>query len=71
VSFDTVEATGTGYAGMTRHYALEQRVDLGSGGIWVPVNGYADLLAVPARTVSYTNPPGQSLEYYRARVWLE
>jgi hypothetical protein len=72
ISFDTIDPSGvTGYSGMTRHYALEQRLDLSSAGIWTAVPGYEDVSAAPARTVTHTNPPGQNIEYYRARVWLE
>jgi hypothetical protein len=70
VRFDTIEATGTGYGGMTRRYALEERLDLGSGGLWQAVPGYAAIQG-DGTAVSYTNPPGHNVEYYRARVWLE
>jgi len=70
VSFETVQANGTGYAGMSRRYALEQRSDIRSGGIWGGVPGHTNLPGDGA-TITYTNPPGQNAEYFRARVWLE
>ena len=68
VSFPTVEASGTGYDGLVRRYALEQRAALGATGGWTTVSGYADVAGL-GQTVSYTNPaPGSCC--YRARVWL-
>ncbi|MBN1674184.1 MAG: hypothetical protein JXR37_24255, partial [Kiritimatiellae bacterium] len=68
VSFPTLAASGTSYAGMTRHYALESCA--GAGGMdWLVVSGYEDI-AGAGQTVTYTAPPSAQPALYRARVWL-
>ncbi|MBN1673844.1 MAG: lamin tail domain-containing protein [Kiritimatiellae bacterium] len=68
VAFDTSEAVGPGYSGVSRHYALEQR--LGSAGLWTGVTGYTDILGAGQR-VSYTDASPAAATYYRARVWID
>jgi len=69
VSFPTITASGTGYATVTRYYALQHKQLDGLGG-WEPVPGYEQISAGGA--VSYTNVGG-SLQptLYRGRTWLE
>ncbi|MBN1672630.1 MAG: fibronectin type III domain-containing protein [Kiritimatiellae bacterium] len=68
VSVPTVEATGSGYEGYSRHYALEQ-ADAGTGAAWSAVPGYEDILGA-GQLLRYTNQSGTAT-IYRARVWLE
>ena len=69
VSFETVPATGPGYDGLNRCYALEQRAGLGPAGQWQIVPGYGNLLG-QGQTIQHTNA-GDEFFLYRARVWLE
>jgi len=69
VSLPTVVATGPGYEGLTRRYALETR-DTDPASTWLPVAGFEDIAATGETvdcTVSDPDKPG----LYRARVWLE
>ncbi|MBN1674131.1 MAG: fibronectin type III domain-containing protein [Kiritimatiellae bacterium] len=68
VSFPTVPATGTGYDGCTRHYALEFCTPADTAN-WLPVPGYTEIMG-GGQTVRYTPPAGEP-RLYRARVWLE
>jgi len=69
VSFPTFTATGTGYVGLTRYYALQQKELDGLGG-WAPVPGYGQIPA--GGTVSYTNTGGVlNPMLFRGRTWLE
>ncbi|MBN1676817.1 MAG: lamin tail domain-containing protein [Kiritimatiellae bacterium] len=68
VSFQTVEATGSAYAGLTRYYTLENNADA-HGASWTAVPGYANLPGT-GQTVVYTNTAAGSAAFYRARVWL-
>ncbi|MBN1672631.1 MAG: fibronectin type III domain-containing protein, partial [Kiritimatiellae bacterium] len=68
VSLPTVEATGSGYDGYSRHYALEQ-AGTGTGAAWSAVPGYEDILGA-GQLIRYTNQSGTAT-IYRARVWLE
>ncbi|MBN1674977.1 MAG: hypothetical protein JXR37_28300, partial [Kiritimatiellae bacterium] len=70
VSFPTVQATGAGYANVTRHYTLESSSGTGDTAAWQAVAGYANLPAT-GETVVYTNAGADSVLVYRARVWLE
>ena len=69
VSFQTIAATGQGYDGLTRHYALEERAGLDNGAGWQLVPGYEDIVG-SGQTVQYTTTSGTPL-VFRARVWLE
>jgi len=70
ISFPTIQASGTGYGGKERHYALEQRAGLGPHAVWAPVPGYEDVVGL-GQTVEYTNTTPAGVEDFRARVWLE
>ncbi|MBN1673679.1 MAG: fibronectin type III domain-containing protein, partial [Kiritimatiellae bacterium] len=69
ISFTAAAASGAGYEGYRRHYALECQNGT-SGGHWEPVAGYADILGQD-QTVTYTNAAPGAGACYRARVWLE
>ncbi|MBN1674120.1 MAG: DUF4038 domain-containing protein [Kiritimatiellae bacterium] len=70
VSFVTVAATGPGYEGLSRHYALEQGTGM-DGAVWNVVAGYEDIVGT-GQTVSYEPAGGAAgeMRVYRARVWL-
>jgi len=68
VSFPTIVASGPGYEGMTRCYALEERAGLGEGSAWQIVPGYESIVGA-GQTVEYLNSSG-AFRAYRARVWL-
>ncbi|MBN1674119.1 MAG: CotH kinase family protein [Kiritimatiellae bacterium] len=71
VSFVTVAASGPGYEGVSRHYALEEGMST-AGATWGVVPGYEDIVGT-GQTVSYPPSGGGAGEakIYRARVWLE
>jgi hypothetical protein len=68
LTFTARAATGPGYAGRTRHHALETRTDLATGS-WTAVPGYADVPGV-GQTVSHIIPPSSGRAFYTLRVWL-
>ncbi|MBN1675755.1 MAG: chitobiase/beta-hexosaminidase C-terminal domain-containing protein [Kiritimatiellae bacterium] len=70
VSFTTIEATGTGYDGVSRHYALEACPGFDGSDAWAAVPGYEDILG-SGHTATYTNTNSSADMCYRARVWLE
>jgi hypothetical protein len=70
VSFRALRATGTGFEGRSRYYALESSADPVRGP-WVPVVNHSrlpgsDQLLTYSAPIG-TNPPA----FFRARVWLE
>lgn len=68
LSFTAKSATGTGYAGKTRHYAIETRTDLVSG-TWTSPVGFSDIVG-SNQVVTYTAPRASVPTFYRLRVWL-
>ncbi|MBN1669930.1 MAG: fibronectin type III domain-containing protein [Kiritimatiellae bacterium] len=70
VTLPTVQATGSGYEGLARYYALE--VSAGADAPWTVVSDF-ERIAGDGRPVIYAAPPGATgvPVYYRARVWLE
>ncbi|MBN1673997.1 MAG: fibronectin type III domain-containing protein, partial [Kiritimatiellae bacterium] len=70
VSFPTVAASGTGYDGLSRHYALERQLSQNGSLDWAAVAGYADLLG-NGQMVTYTEAGGPGGVCFRGRVWLE
>lgn len=72
LSFLAKSASGSGYAGKTRHYALEATDSL-SVGSWTPPVGYSDVIASD-QTVTYSESPVDpapgSAKFYRLKVWL-
>ncbi|MBN1673896.1 MAG: tandem-95 repeat protein [Kiritimatiellae bacterium] len=71
VSFAARQATGAGYEGYSRHYALERGVpDEGGPDAWPLVPGYENIIGL-GQLVTHTNTAAQDAACYRARVWLE
>jgi len=70
VSFLALPCAGTGYEGLSRHYALETRGVLQLGDLWQIVPGYSNILG-QGQTVTYTNPAPAASGAYRGKVWLE
>ncbi|MBN1669821.1 MAG: lamin tail domain-containing protein [Kiritimatiellae bacterium] len=71
VSFPTVPASGTGYAGRGRYYALECRVGLDENGAWQAVTNLSRVIG-SGSDVRHIDALGSSAPvYYRGRVWLE
>ena len=70
ISFTTVIASGVGYEGKTRHYAIEVSDDLQQSGDWPVLQGYSDItatgLTVNAQVPINTDPK----KFYRVRSWL-
>ncbi|MEO7101180.1 MAG: hypothetical protein ABI162_17645 [Luteolibacter sp.] len=69
VSFTAKVATGTGYDGNTRHYALETIDNLDSG-TWKPVPGFSDISGSDQK-VSYRTTATVPAKFYHLRVWLK
>ena len=68
LSFVAKAASGSGYAGKTRHYAIEFVDSIGVGS-WTAVTGYQDIVAT-GQTVSCTNAISGPHQFYHLRVWL-
>lgn len=68
LSFTARTATGAGYAGRTRHYALEKVSDL-AGGTWTSPAGFADITGA-GQTVNHSENKNAEPTFYRLRVWL-
>ena len=68
LSFTAKSATGTGYAGKTRHYALETRTDLVAG-TWTSPVGFSDIVG-SNQVVTHTASRAPIPTFYRLRVWL-
>ncbi|MBN1672562.1 MAG: fibronectin type III domain-containing protein [Kiritimatiellae bacterium] len=67
VSFPTIVASGPGYTGYTRYYALE-KADSPLNSVWAGVSGYTRISA--GGTVVFTNTFPQAC-IFRAKAWLE
>jgi hypothetical protein len=68
LAFTARQASGAGYAGKARRYALESRTDLVTGN-WVPVTGFED---IPGNNqqVTHLALAGPPRAFYRLRAWL-
>ncbi|MCP5535674.1 MAG: hypothetical protein H7A51_05485 [Akkermansiaceae bacterium] len=70
ISFTAVSATGAGYSGKTRHYAIEVSDDMSQVGAWPTLAGYSDMIAT-GQTVTAQVPINTDTEkFYRIRSWL-
>jgi len=70
VNFTATLASGSGYAGVARHYALQSTDSLGTGGTssWTDVSGYSDIVG-NNQGVSYSTA-ATARKFYRLLVWL-
>jgi len=70
ISFPTIEASGTGYSGLSRYYKLEKREAMGAGHVWQALPGCSNIVGRGQDAV-YTNTIPQTPLFFRGRVWLE
>lgn len=68
LSFVAKAASGAGYYGSTRRYALQESGTLTTES-WTPVANYGDIIGT-GQTVTYTIPPGSNRKFYRLKLWL-
>jgi hypothetical protein len=69
ISFPALLASGVGYEGRSRYYALEAKTNLNAT-IWATVPNYSRILGTN-QTVTYNIPTNAVPGFYRGRVWLE
>lgn len=69
LSFDAKQASGAGYAGKTRHYALETRTDFATGD-WATVAGQQDVVGANQPATFSTAISSGARAFYHLRVWL-
>ena len=67
LQFVAKQASSPGYFGMTRHYAVESRADLGSGQ-WDPVASYEDITGSGQTVTVAVVPVGR--RFYHLNAWL-
>lgn len=67
-SFVARNAVGTGYAGLTRHYAVEVTTDLATP--WSPLRGYSDIVG-HGQGVTGMLPSDGGQVFLRLKSWLE
>lgn len=67
LTFTAVQASGSNYAGLTRHYAIETTTDLT---IWTPVAGYTDITG-NNQTITAALPLAGPKGFYRLKAWLQ
>ena len=70
LTFTALQATGTGYAGLTRHYAIESTTDLTPPASWSAVTGYADIV-VSNQAVTATVAAAGARSFFRLKAWLQ
>ena len=70
LTFTARRATGSGYAGLTRKYDLQQSADLGDPNSWQPVPGQTHIVGAD-QTVTAILPDGGSNKFYRLNVRVE
>ncbi len=68
LGFVATAASGVGYFGKARHYALEESGDL-TVVSWTPVTGYEDIVGA-GQTVTYGVAPDSGRKFFRLKVWL-
>ncbi len=69
LSFQASPASGPGYAGLTRHYALESSRTLGGSVVWSAVPGFTDIIG-NGQAVNFTAPVLPGSDFYHVKVWL-
>jgi spore coat protein CotH len=70
VSFASVAISGTGYFALDRRYDLLQTTNLANPNAWSIVPGYGNLPGTGS-VVTLTNLNTDSVQNFRARVWLQ
>ncbi len=70
LTFVARQAAGAGYAGLTRHYAVEWTPELANASSWVSIVGYSDVVGAN-QTVTVTRPIPSPNGFYRLKVWLQ
>ena len=69
LSFQASPASGPGYAGLTRHYAVESSRTLGGSVVWSVVPGFSNIIG-NGQTVNFTAPVLPGSDFYHVKVWL-
>jgi hypothetical protein len=69
LSFQASTASGPGYAGLTRHYAVESSRTLGGSVAWSAVPGFNNIIG-NGQTVNFTAPVPPGSSFYQVKVWL-
>ena len=70
LTFIAKQATGTGYTGLTRYYAVEITTNLANAASWVPLSGYSHITGAN-QTVTFTQPASGPNAFYRLKAWLQ
>jgi hypothetical protein len=68
-SFLARAASGQGYTGLSRHYAVESNTDLTNAAGWTTVPGFSDIVG-DGQTVSGTPALLAPKVFFRLKVWL-
>jgi hypothetical protein len=63
-------ASGAGYGGYSRYYALEGSSNLKDSNSWSPLSGYSNIFG-NNQSVNVTLPNSGQKFFYRLRVWLQ
>jgi hypothetical protein len=69
-TFTAVQATGTGYAGLTRFYDVETTTNLSNSASWTGLSGYTNITGAN-QTVTINQPASASPHFYRLKVRLQ
>ncbi len=69
LSFTAKAASGPGYSGLTRHYAIETTSSLDATS-WLPIAGYIDIVAT-GQSVNFQASATSPHQFYRLNVWLK
>ena len=70
LSFTAIPATGPGYSGLTRYYAVDCTTDLANAAAWTPLAGYTRIAAT-GQTVNIVTSITPEPRFYRLKVHLE
>ena len=70
LTFTAAQATGSGYAGLTRFYDVETTTSLANAAPWTGLVGYTNF-AGANQTVTITQPIVGGLRFYRLKVRLQ
>lgn len=70
LTFIARQASGTGYAGLSRYYTVEFSTYLTNPSVWTALAGYSDRLAAN-QLISIVPPKGETKYFYRLKVRIE